>query len=114
MFSLIVMPFRVCLKLHKSCFSFHHSTCKFLLASYKTEDAYLTRNRFPSKMLCEQIRLFHLRGTSPLECAGHVQPESSQSYEGTAWQAVSSDTLLHLSFIIFKLQMKILLRLYAA
>jgi len=38
---------------------FRHFTCKLLLSIYWTEDASLTRNRFPSKSNCEQIRLRH-------------------------------------------------------
>ena len=37
--------------------SFHFFNCKLTLAIYCTEDASLTRNRFPSEAPCDQIRL---------------------------------------------------------
>ena len=43
-----------------SCLSlFHHFTCKLLVARCWTQDASLTRNRFPRKTICVQIRLRH-------------------------------------------------------
>jgi len=33
----------------------YHSTHKLMLAIYRTEDALITRNRFPSKTICDMI-----------------------------------------------------------
>jgi len=36
----------------------YHSTHKLMLAIYRTEDALITRNRFPSKTICDMIWLW--------------------------------------------------------
>ena len=68
---------------------FVNSHVSFCLQICWTEDTSLTRNRFSSKAICDQIRLCHPCGVLMLKC-GYVQLESSQSYESSAWQADSS------------------------
>jgi len=67
------------------------SLVSFCLQICWTEDASLTRNQFPCKANCVQIRLHHPCGVLMLNC-GYVQSESSQfaSYESSAWQTDSS------------------------
>jgi len=47
------------------------SHVRFCLQICWTEDASLTRNRFPSKAICDQIRLCHPCGVLMLKC-GYV------------------------------------------